>query len=476
MKTSQRRSRRRQLLSVAVAVAFVAAACGNSGDDEEADGGGDTATTAAPTEGTDGGTDTTAGGGDGGGDTGEFVPLTDVPGVTDDEIRFSAFGTQANNPLGTCVMDCYTQGIEAYFAFRNSEGGLYGRDLVLSTVLDDELTNNQPRALEIVSANDTFAAFSATQIPSGWGDVADAGIPLYTWSIHPAEATGEEGIFGYAGVICTTCTSRSVPYVASLTEATTIASLGYGVSPNSQECAVSTAESVELYAADTGQSVGYVNDDLAFGLPNGIGPEVTAMLDAGVDFISACIDLNGMKSLAQELERQGAGDIPMYHPNTYNEAFVAEAGELFEGDYVSVGFRPFEADPGDSQLGAFQEFMGEIGAELTEIGMIGWINADLAYQGLVAAGPEFSREAVIAATNELTAYTAGGLIAPIDWSRQHEPPTEDDRVTHGAAEICQALVQIQNGAFELVGDPAAPFLCWPGDDLSFSEPTETNFE
>lgn len=470
MSQTNRRSRRSRLLSVLVAAAFVAAGCGNSGDDDDTDASGGTATTAAPSGDGDA-TGTTAAGGDE-----EFVSLSGVPGVTDDEIRFAAFGTQANNPLGTCVMDCYTQGIEAYFAFRNSEGGVHGRQLVLSTVLDDELTNNQQRALEIVSANDTFAAFSATQLPSGWGDVADAGIPLYTWSIHPAEAVGRENVFGYTGVICTTCTSRSIPYVASLEGATTIASLGYGVSPNSQECANGTADSVELYADETGQSVGYVNDDLAFGLPNGIGPEVTAMLDAGVDFISACIDLNGMKTLAQELERQGGGDIPMYHPNTYNEAFVAEAGDLFEGDYVSVSFRPFEADPGDSQLNDFTEWMEETGADVSELAMIGWINADLAYQGLLDAGPEFSREAVVAATNQLTDYTAGGLIAPIDWTRQHEPPTEDDRVSHGAPQICQTLVQIHDGAFELVGDPEAPFLCWPGDDLSFSEPTETNFE
>jgi hypothetical protein len=446
---------------------FIAAGCGNSGDDDD-EGSADTPSTEATDSGT--GTTAAAGGED------EFVSLSGVPGVTDDEIRFSAFGTQANNPLGTCVLDCYTQGIEAYFAFRNSEGGVHGRDLVLSTVLDDELSNNQQRALEIVSANDTFAAFSATQIPSGWPDVAQAGIPLYTWSIHPAPATGEEGIFGYSGVICTTCTSRSVPYVASLAGATTIATLGYGVSPNSQECAVGTADSVELYADETGQSVGYINDDLAFGLPNGIGPEVTAMLDAGVDFISACIDLNGMKSLAQELERQGAGDIPMYHPNTYNEQFVAEAGDLFEGDYVSVGFRPFEADAGDSLLDDFTEWMGETGAEISEIAMIGWINADTAYQGLLDAGPEFSREAVIAATNQLTDYTAGGLIAPIDWSRQHEPPSEDDPGTHGAVQNCIAVVQVVGGSFELVGDPAAPFLCWPGDNRDFTEPVETNFE
>jgi len=450
---------RRGVLALLVVAGLLLAACGNSGDDDDDAGGG-------------AGED--SGGDEGGGDGAE--PITDVPGVTDTEIRFAAFGTQANNPLGTCVLDCYTDGIEAYFAFRNSEGGVDGRDLVLSTVLDDELQNNQARALEILSADDTFGAFSATQLASGWADMANAGVPLYTWSIHPAEAVGQESIFGYTGVLCTRCTSRAGPYAGTLVDATTIGTLGYGISQNSKECAEAAADSVELYADDTGQTVGYVNDDLEFGLPGGIGPQVTAMKDAGVDFVIGCLDLNGMKTLAQELERQGMADVPMYHPNTYDASFVSEAGDLFEGDIVGVAFRPFEADPGESQLSDFQEWMEETGSDITEIAMIGWINADLAYQGLVAAGPQFDRASVIAATNEMTDYTAGGLLPPIDWTRQHEPPTEDDAVTHGAAQNCAAYVQITDAQFELLGDPEKPFQCWDADDRSWSAPTETDFE
>ena len=75
----------------------------------------------------------------------------------------------------------------------------------------------------------------------------------------------------------------------------------------------------------------YVNDNLAFGLPNGIGPEVTAMKDAGVDFVSTCIDLNGMKTLAQELQRQGMDDVVLYHPNTYNQQFVTRGRRPVRG-------------------------------------------------------------------------------------------------------------------------------------------------
>ena len=100
---------RRLLLCVVVVLGLAAAACGNSDDDEPESGGTST---------TQGGSDT-SGSGDG-----EKVDITGVPGVTDDEIRFSAFGTNSQNPLGTCVLDCFVSGLNAYFAYRNSEGGI----------------------------------------------------------------------------------------------------------------------------------------------------------------------------------------------------------------------------------------------------------------------------------------------------------------------------------------------------------------
>ncbi|HEX8802783.1 MAG TPA: ABC transporter substrate-binding protein [Acidimicrobiales bacterium] len=445
-------SARRRVAALLLALVLVPAACGNSGDDDEAAGGG------------------------GSSPDGSAAPVDGVPGVTDDEIRYAAFGTRSNNPTGACVLDCFVDGIEAYFAFRNSEGGVHGRDMVLTTVLDDELSENQERALEIVSANDTFGAFSATQLASGWHDITEAGMPLYVWGIHSAEMNGEDAIFANNGVICGTCTSRTQPYAGTLVDASKVGVLGYGVSQASKDCAGAQAASVERYGGETGQEVAFLNDELAFGLPNGIAPEVSAMKRAGVDFITACLDLNGMKTLAQELERQGMGDVPMLHPNTYDARFVADAGELFEGDLVQVSFRPFEADPGDSGLADYLEWMEETGSELSETAMVGWINADLAYQGLVAAGESFDRASVIEATNEITDYTADGLLNPIDWSRQHDAPTEDDPADHGYSRECVSLVQVHDGAFELVGDPEKPFWCWDGGDRDWAEPEETDFE
>ena len=435
---------RNHFVGVLAVAALALAACSNSGGDESSGGSADN------------------------GDKAD--PISGVPGVTDDEIRFAAFGTRSNNPLGTCVLDCYVDGINAYFAFRNSEGGAHGRDLVLSTELDDELSKNQERALEIVSADDVFGAFSATQLSSGWGDIADAGIPLYVWGIDFEAMNGRDSIWASTGVVCGSCTRRSPTYSAEVVGAKKMASLGYDISQVSKDCAGAQAKSIDLYGGETGQEVVYLNDHLAFGLPNGVAPEVTAMKKAGVDFVMACIDLNGMKTLAQELQRQGMGDVPMMHANTYDQAFVAEAGELFEGDLVLVNFRPFEADADDSALADYFKWMEETGSEQTELAMMGWINADLAYQGLVEAGPQFDRASVIEATNKLTAYSAGGLINPIDWTRQHEPPTEDDPATHGYTEECVALVQVTDGEFQIVGDEKNPFLCWDGANRDWAEP------
>jgi len=177
------------------------------------------------------------------------------------------------------------------------------------------------------------------------------------------------------------------------------------------------------------------------------------------------------------MARQGMGDVPMYHPNTYDQDFISNAGGLFEGDYVSVGFRPFEANGAGRALGTFKEWMGKTKAKITELSMDGWITADEAYQGLKAAGEQFDRAKVISATNtKLTAYTADGLVPPIDFSRQHEAPTAEDPGAHGAKYDCTSLLQVKSGKLTVVGNKDKPFTCWPGDDRDWSEPTPMNFK
>ncbi|CAO5165194.1 Leucine-binding protein domain-containing protein [Frankia sp. AiPs1] len=439
----------RRLTVLLVALALAMAACSNAGGGDSTEKGG----TAGP------------------------APANGAPGVTAKTINFSMLATKTNNPTGACIYDCFAQGIEAYFAFRNSEGGVHGRQLKLSKKIDDQLGQNQQSALQIIAANDTFGTFSAAQLPTGWGDLAKAGVPQYVWAIQPAAMAGHDNIWGNSGITCLSCTARNYSYGAKLVGAKHIAALGYGISDSSRQCAQSVRDSIGLYAPETGQQVSYFNDTLAFGLPNGVGPEVSAMKRAGVDMIVSCFDLNGQKTLAQELKRQGLADVKILHPNTYDQKFVQEAGDLFEGDIVLVSFRPFEADPGDSALADFRKWMDRTGAKISEVAMIGWIDADIAYQGILAAGPSFTRQSVTDATNKIRNFTAGGLVPPIDWTRMHESATQDDPTSHGAAQECFSFVQVKQGKFHMVGGTAAkPFVCWSNKNRDWSDPTLSSFK
>ena len=80
---------------------------------------------------------------------------------------------------------------------------------------------------------------------------------------------------------CTGAVGRRGP--SSEVGATKVASLGYGDRARTPRCAPTTSpRSVELYSDDIGGAeIVYVNDELAYGLGGGIGPEVTAMKEAG---------------------------------------------------------------------------------------------------------------------------------------------------------------------------------------------------
>ena len=446
-------------MAAVLAVVLLASGCGNSTQGMA----GSTTQPATPTKKGVGGEAT----------RNKHVARPGVPGVSDDAISYAVMGTKTNNPLGTCLLDCYVDGVKAYFAFRNSQGGIYGRKLKIGQVIDDELGANQQKSLDVIAGNKAFGVLEATLVASGWGDLDEAGVPTYVWGIDSQNAANRPHIFPSLAVRCDACPRPSVPYAASKAGATRAASIGYGVSENSKQCTNAVAEGFRRYRKESGVRIAYVNDDLDYGLPNGIGPEVAAMKKAKVDFISTCIDLNGMKSLAQELRRQGMDHVVLYHPNSYDQAAVREAGGLFDGDVISVQFRPFEDAPKKTQMADFRRWMAKQGSTPTELSMTGWINASMAFDGLLAAGPEFDRASATAGLNAQRSYTAGGLLEPIDWTKAHTPFTPDK--FEKERQSCAAFVKVRKGKLVPFADPDKPWLCWEsGEKVPFT-PTPTDF-
>jgi ABC-type branched-subunit amino acid transport system substrate-binding protein len=427
-------------------------------------------------------TDAEDAGGDGGsagadGETSQDSALR--AGVTDDEIAFAVVGTGTANPTGTCSLDCYLDGVEAYFAYRNSEGGVHGRQLTVTRVVDDELSNTQVRVGELLDAQDTFAILGMPFLAAGFADIADAGVPLYTTILTAQETAGQESSFPNGGVPCISCPQQYPVYAAEEAGATRVASLGYSVSQVSRDCVSGHRASFERYGAERGTELVYSNDELPFALPNGLAPEVAAMKEAGVELVLTCIDQNAVKTLAQELEAQGLSDVTILLPGEGygSPSFLEGTGDLFDGDLMLSTFRPFESDIAGTGAEKFLQWLAETGRQDTDVtnAMFGWLNADLAYRGIEAAGPEFDRDSVVEATNAIEDYTADGVLSPVDWSRQHEPPTPDDPLAHGADPVCAAFMEVNDGAYEVLGDRSKPWVCWDPAVPGYTEPERRNF-
>lgn len=442
----------RRSVAALVVGGLVLAACGTSKDDDSS-----SATTAK--------TETSTGSG-----KGEFQSISGVPGVTDEAISFAALGTgAASDPLGGCNYPCYVEGIRAYFAYRNSLGGVHGRHLELTDVVDDQLGNDQVKALEIMQGGKAFGVFSYPTIASGFPDLAKAGVPLYTVVQFAPEVAGQASSYAVGGSTCISCTSPFYSYAAKQVGAKVVGSLGYGVSPASKQCVKAQDDSIAKYAADSGVTVGYSNDALAFGLPNGIAPEVTAMKKANVDLVLTCLDQRAVGTLEQELQRQGMDDVKVLLPRAIGDPTLLRGtgADLFEGDVAFVLNRPYDDAPAGSAMAAFTTWIGKSTVQDVnlDVAMQGWVNADLAYRGILAAGPQFDRAKVVAATNGIDDYTAGGLVPPTDWSRQHVPPTQADPVTHGPDPQCMVYAQATKGEWKILGDPAKPWVCWPAGKM-----------
>lgn len=407
---------------------------------------------------------------------GEFVAIEGVPGVTDEQIGFGVVGTGPANPLGYCLLECYVDGIEAYFAYRNELGGVDGRQLALTEVLDDELANNQVRALELIDSPDVFGAFFAPIIYPGLTELNSAGVPTYT--IFPAspEANGFEAVYVPSGTLCLTCPRPHDVEAAVLAGATKVAALGFGVSQASKDCVANKQAAYEQWGPAVGIEFVYANDLLEFGLPNGIAPEVTAMGEAGVDFILNCIDQNSALLIEQELERQGMTDVTMIMPQGYgDDEFISTNAALLEGDILGTQFRPLEADPADTIMSTMLENFEGLDI-VNDYTVQGWIGADLAVQGILAAGPEFDRASVIAATNEITDWTAGGLVPPVDWTRQHNAATPEDPATNAPVYDCFAYLQVQGGELVVLGESDAPFNCFETPVTDWTDSMPMSFE
>lgn len=419
---------RKRVVVLVAALAAVLAACGNAPDPSE--------TASADVTGPVG-TVSPA-------DLQKKVPSTEI-GVTDDTIRVG--GVAAKTNILGAPYDQGAKGVQAYFDMINSQGGIYGRKLELVSQRDDQMVNNQAEVQGLVSQDQVFAIAPVMSLLFTGADTAAAArIPTFGWNIQ-RDWTGPPNLFGEKGsAVCIDCGHPVQPWVAQHIGAKKIAVLGYAVD-QSKDCVKGVKESFTHWPT---AEIAYEDASIPIGATD-MSVTVQKMKDSGADMVVTCLDTNGVVTLAKEMKRQDV-KAAQFLQNGYDYDLLAKFGDLFEGSWVLTGFVPFEAAQPPKGLQDYFTWIDQVpGAKRGELSLTGWLNADLLYRGLVAAGPEFTRDKVVAAINQMKDWDADGLAVGTDWTTAH---------TGESGEYCFAAVKVESSKFvPQTGEPGKPFIC-----------------
>jgi ABC-type branched-subunit amino acid transport system substrate-binding protein len=432
---------RARWLTTFVVLVLAAAACSNSSS-------GKTKTTSSTT-----GSRSSAG------DSTKF-PHVDQPGVSDTEIRVAGVAA-VTNPTGVPYGDAFN-GVHAYFDMVNATGGIYGRKLVLAATHDDQLSNNKRVVEGMLDQDQPFAALPiSTVLFTGADLLAKNGVPTFGWNIQQ-EWTGPPNFFGQVGALCfgAQCANPTLPWLAGKLHKKRIGVLAYSVAQSATCLDMIDASFARFPSA----KIVFRDKSLSFGVTD-FSADVKKMLDANVDFVTTCMDKNGVLGLTREMRQQGLNAI-QYLPNAYDQEFMQKNAGFFEGSYVLAQEAPIETRPKFPALNDYITWMGKAGFRTTENAEIGWVNAAQFVAGLKGAGADFTRQKVVDAINRETAYDADGMIVPIDWTKQHtetQPPL-----------ACGAMLKVVNGKFVVsFAPPGKPFVCLERSttDVANEQPT-----
>jgi ABC-type branched-subunit amino acid transport system substrate-binding protein len=436
-------SRRAFVLLCALAV--LATACSNSGSGN--------AKPATPASGAPGTTYT-------GTNFNTNVPVK-APGVTSTSINVGSL-VSITNPVGGNY-GLMNDGINAYFDFINSQGGIYGRKLKLTSKRDDQLSNDLNQAKALVTEDNVYAAFVAAQLFTGAPALAKAGIPSFGWNVNP-EWAGPSNFFPTRAPYCFQgCTPllHVLPWAVEQVHAHRVALLGYNI-PASADATKANATAINRFGKDIGAQLVYDDTSLQFGQPD-YSVEVAKMKAAHVDFVSTTLDANANVAIAKEMKRQGLiGKVTLFYPDLYDPVLIAKNADLFEGAIVDVPVLAPEHTPAPPAVQEYLDYAHAHGLLVTDMTEQGWAAARQLVDALKAAGPNFTWANLIGAWNQQKWYSNGGLVPPTDWTFQHHDPSTS--ISNRSSFECGNFVRVHNGKYVAIWDDggAKPWVCFDG--------------
>lgn len=420
-----RRTRASAALLCLLLVSIPLAACSS---DDDADG-----------EGTDdGGATTTAGDAGSGGA---------VRGVTDTEIVVGGIAQ-------TELYPGLEEGARARLERANREGGVHGREIVLSEVKNDanDPATNLSLVRELVQQDEVFAllpVLSTTFLPQSSDFLAENKVPFVGWGIMPGFCGNDWG-FGFNGCLVNNDAPNPSLIKAVLDVVDTPPEdLRYAFQAESGAAGESGNAQFAALAEAEGATVVYNEADIPVDQPvTDYAPYVQRILDADPNIVYTSTSFANAAGLAGTLTASGY-DGAIVNFATYVPGLLEaqpDVAAALEGVYINTQIVPQESD--SAAITQIEEDLAAIDSEpFVSLGAeIGYWAADVFLQMLEAVGPDLTPESFVEVVNGGFDYEpADGGIGAMTYPDAHDEPV-----------ACSAVVRVEDGEYV----EAHPMTCY----------------
>jgi len=211
--------------------------------------------------------------------------------------------------------------------------------------------------------------------------------------------------------------------------------VAYGVAASAAAC-----QAADKGLSAAGYNVAYTDFKVAYPGTT-VATDVQRMKQAGVNFVLTCMEVQGNINMARAIQQYGLKTSQLWL-NGNDQSTLDQNESLMQGVYFYTAHVPFTAPT--SLYPGLKLYLAEMNKyepqyTLDEVAIQGWESAALFVAGVKAAGKNLTQANVIAQTNKLTSFTAGGLTVPVNWKvtghTGHAPP------------YCGAFIQVRGDKF-----------------------------
>jgi len=383
---------------------------------------GSAGSTAGGTSGSSGGTTGSAGtgpsgGSPGGGSTaGTAAPAGGNGGATDVGVTANSI-TVGNitsiSGVAPGLTQSAQQATQAWAAYENSQGGIFGRQIKVQTA-DDGNDSGQNFA---AASQDCTSDFAMVGNASGFDDggataVAKCGIPDMAAEVSTTSAGNVPQIFGASpGNAHNWPLGPAIYLKTKYPNAVKKAAMIYLNVPATAD------QATREMKANTSVGFDYVYTVTATPTQSSYGPVVLAMQQKGVQYVTEYSDQSSAARLLQAMQQQNfAPQVVDWFGEEYSPDFIKQTQPGSNGDLVLMATAAYEEAGSNPGMQLYLQWLNRVapGAKHDIFGAFAW-SAGLAFaQAARAVGPHLTRASLLAQLAQIHNWTGGGVQPPED--------------------------------------------------------------